>query len=471
MWKNKGITDKIAALSRFQETDYGTTSKELEEIYGRLQRGRNAFATIYNLNVNAVAQISELDLEIKFYIKQLLEIAQDVDASSTRIHEAAVDATEVAAVVAGRHEDLTNTILEVSESSSHVLKKIETGQGELTYIRDLSNNTIEISEKMHNDMDTLSDVIQEMIRLVDGINDISEQTNLLSLNASIEAARAGEAGKGFAVVADEIRSLADETQGLTANMGTFIEGVRTASAKSVESVKQAIDALKTVNEKIMDVWKLNEENEKHVADITESIGNLAAVSEEISSSMVEIEARSAEIEGACKTLSEDSTRVNEIGNSSADSLKTLETIETGVDDLLVKMGKMSTDPFYSLTRDELCSYLDKAITAHNNWVNKLKGIVDSHTIVPFQIDGTKCHFGHFYSSIELQIPALKTIWDKIGTEHKELHQMGSRIIQCLFDQEDGEANRLYSQVKEKSIELTGMLEKLKTMVPAKSSEF
>lgn len=461
----------ISSLSKLSPIDYSSEGAEVENIYKRLVQGKNAFATVYGLNVDAVAQISALDMEIKFYIDRLLQVASMVEASSKSIYDAATDATEVAEVVSDRHEDLTNTILEVSESSANVLAKIEIGQGELSNIRELSNDTISISEIMHHDMNTLADVIGEMTKVIDGINAISAQTNLLSLNASIEAARAGEAGKGFAVVADEIRALADETQNLTTNMGKFVEGVRSASSKSVESVEKAIEALKSVNEKITDVWRINEENEKHVADITNSISNLAAVSEEISSSMIEIEARSTEIEENCKGLSEGATELNLVGNKSAASLKPIEVIETGVDNLLKKMGKMSVDPFYALSRDELIAYLTKAIDAHQTWINKLEEIVESHCVVPFQIDGNKCHFGHFYNSIEPPIPELKAIWKKIGEEHRELHQLGSRIIRCLFDENNHEVETLFSSAKSKSEELIGLLEQIKSLVPNSSSDF
>lgn len=469
MGKKIKVTDAISALSQLQSADYESVNQDLKNMYARLQNGRDAFASVYDLNVNAVAKISALDLEIKFYVEKLLEVAESVAMSSKGIYEAATDATEVAGVVSGRHEDLTNTILEVSEASTNVLSKIENGQNELTDIRKLSDKTLAASETMGADMNNLSDVIEEMTKVIESINAISSQTNLLSLNASIEAARAGEAGRGFAVVADEIRSLADETKNLTTTMGEFIEGVRAASTKSVESVGLAIESLKAVDEKITGVWQLNEENEKHVAAITGSISNLAAVSEEISSSMNEIEARSSEIEEACKILSENADSLNEIGKNSADALKPLSGIETNVDQLLARMGKMSEDPYYALNQDELCAYLDGAISAHKGWVARLKSIVDSKEICPFQLDGNKCHFGHFYNSIEPPIPELKDIWERIGKEHRELHQSGSEILKCIFNEEYDRAYQLYGASEKKSVELIELLEKLKGMVPKQSS--
>lgn len=453
----------LHSLSDMQNVDY-SESPVLDDIHNRLVKGRDTFAGIYELDVNAVSEISELDLEIKFYTEQLMKIANSFSEATGSIYLAASDSTQVASVVAERHEDLTNTIITVSEESGNVYKKIDSSQQSLTEIRKLSENTITMSEKMHNDMKQLTKIIDSMNEVIVSINAISSQTNLLSLNASIEAARAGEAGRGFAVVADEIRALADETKKLTDDMGSFVASVQTATEASSTSVENAIESLGEVNTRIKDVWALNEENQKHIAGITESISNLAAVSEEISSSMAEIESRANEIENSCEVLKNDAEAMKEIGNNCTKAVMPLESIEKGVDNILQKMGAMSVDAFYTLSKEELVRYIDGAIVAHKNWLVKLANIIENRVIVPIQIDGTKCKFGHFYYSIEFPSPELKEIWKEIGEKHKALHKMGEKAIAAVFADDIAKASQIHSEATELSKQLVSKLEYIRSAV-------
>lgn len=457
----KSEKNLLVSISNMEHVNY---TSELAQIYSRLLTGRSQFEEVMQDIFQSLMQISSLDLTLSHYSDTLKEISESVASATKLIYDAAAEAYSVAESVSKQHEDLTNTIIELSEESANVYKKIDEGQNELTQIKNMSNDTIHTSRQMGQDMTHLSKVINDMNEVIEGIKMISSQTNLLALNASIEAARAGDAGKGFAVVAEEIRSLAEETQSLTANMSSFVSDIQSASAKSVESVDNTIEALGIVTDKISNVWRFNEESRQHVEKITNNISSLAGISEEITSSMLELENRTSEIENQCSVLNKDTDLLNQHGQEMKEIVSPLQSIEKTLDESAKIMGKMSEDTFYQIEPQTFKNYLDKAILAHKDWLYNLKRIVDEKIIFPLQIDATKCGFGHFYYAINPIQSEIKPIWQGLEEKHKKFHSYGKQVLDALFAQDFDKANKIYEEAYQYSETLIQDLEHIKKML-------
>lgn len=454
--KNTELIDSVAEL---KEADYSKNPK-LGDIYKRLLKGRKQFEVVMDKDISAVMQISSLDLALKQQTDELVNISDEVADSTEIIQKASEESALVAEQVNGQHEDLTKTIIQAAEDTSEVHKKIETGQNELSVIKELSTNTIRESREMQKDMDALLDVLDHMNEVISGINSISSQTNLLALNASIEAARAGEAGKGFAVVADEIRQLAEETQKLTANMGLFVEKIKDASQKSAKSVTTTIDALGTVTEKIGNVWEINDENQQHVSRVNDSISSLAAVSEEISSSMVVLESQTVSIKDQCMQLNDSTQHLRKVSKKMKEVTAPVPEIERLLDEAGKQLGDMTDDAFFRMEYTEFAKYIDKAIKAHQAWLENLKKMVDSHSIQPLQLDATKCGFGHFYYSMTPKTPEIREIWVDIEAKHKKFHEYGKYVKDAILREDYTTAQKQYQEAEAASKELIAKFQKM-----------
>lgn len=418
------------------------------------------FEAAFSNDIQAVMEISSLELSLKHHEKTMTTLSDNVANATAVISDAASESSTIAGQVNEQHEELTNTIIEASEETDNVHKAIESSQEELTTVKELSDQTIEVSKEMQADMNELLNVINHMNEVISGINAISNQTNLLALNASIEAARAGDAGRGFAVVADEIRSLAEETQKLTDKMGTFVAGIKTASEKTNKSTSQTIEVLNIMTEKIVNVWELNDKNQQHLAKVNDNISSLAAVSEEISSSMSEMEAQAQRIEEQCIELKDDTHQMRDTIREMEHVTAPIAGIEKTLDKAARIMGGMTKDPFYDLTNHEFIKYIENAIQAHQTWLAKLKDMVDSRMILPLQQDSSKCGFGHFYYAITPKNPELVAVWKPMEEKHKKFHNFGTDAVKALFNEDYKRAESIYKEAEKYSEDLISDMKKI-----------
>lgn len=438
----------MKAISELKDADY-SREPELSGIYKRLSRGRKEFAEVFDKNIKAVMQISSLDLTMKYQNDKIVDISRRI-ARATETLFGASDGHSMTGHSNNVHEEMTHNIVEVSSAADNVFRKIETAQEELTSIKELSEQTAQMSRSMESDMDALQEVIGHLNEVIEGIETISLQTSLLALNASIEAARAGEAGRGFAVVAGEIRELAEKTQNLTQSMGEFVDNIKDASQKSVSSTRDTIGILDNMTEKINNVWTLNSENREEVSSVSGTISSIAAVSQEISSSMAEME----------NQLRDSTEFMSNVSEDLIEAVKPVVDIEKTLDDTVKQMGTMTEDAFFHLENNEFAQYVNNAITAHRSWLNNLQNMVQKQTILPLQLNSSKCGFGHFYYALTPQIPEILPIWNALGEKHRKFHQYGADVIQAIKNEQFGLAEQLCNEAQQYSTGLISDMEKM-----------
>ena len=164
--KNKKIVNLVQSISEMKEENYAAGSPELQNMYERMSAGRRQLAQVYGEDMQAVMTMSALGLKVGHDTVKMTTTAEDVNTATKAIHDAAAETSSIAEEVRNAHEGLTNTIVDVSEKTTDIYKKIENGQEELTAIRDLSKDAISESTEMKKNMDALMDVINHMNEVI-----------------------------------------------------------------------------------------------------------------------------------------------------------------------------------------------------------------------------------------------------------------------------------------------------------------
>lgn len=434
--KNKKMIEVIAGMKGVGPEG---SSPELTGIHTRLLNGRASFEGVMTNTLTSAMNISNLDLQVSDRVDEISVISDYLSTASTDLNHISSEAAAVTKQVAAAHDLLAQSITEISGNTMECLQAIENSEENVLSIERLSREAEADSKKMQNDMSALLAIIAQMQEVIGSINAISGQTNLLALNASIEAARAGEAGKGFAVVADEIRQLADETRTLTSNMEGFVANIRTASRQSAASVDTTVTALQEINSNLTVIVEGNVENRKRLQDINESLTNIAATSEEISSSMSEVENQAAQLDERVAGVAQEVETLREVSLSLGDVVKQIITIEECLRTTNKEMGRMALDAFYMPSNKVFVENVRNAIEAHKGWLTKLGEMIETGKPEPLQTNDHRCAFGHFYYAVQPKNAEILAIWKDIRELHKQFHANGEKAITALKGQNVEEA--------------------------------
>lgn len=267
-------------------------TQSLGSIVGKIRNSSDTMSSnSYELN-DTSSQTLAANNEISKAVEDVAEGSTGMAASISKINENLLEMSNETKDINASVDEIKNQTTAVQDSSKIMNDKIKSMQ-------DSSHKMDEGISAISKRIETVNTTVDKVSNIVSVIEEISSETNLLSLNASIEAARAGDAGKGFAVVAQEIRVLSDNTNTELENIkqiisslveecrycvqasGTIVED----NAKQKEEIKAVLDEFGSLDEQIQKTAEKADEIEELVTamielndDITKSSNSLTDVS-------------------------------------------------------------------------------------------------------------------------------------------------------------------------------------------------
>jgi len=295
-------------------------SVQHSDVYGELLKMAANLTEIVK-NINSCS--GHLDMASKEIAKSSVDVAKGTDSQMERLEQAATAMNEMTVTVdevAKNAVQASASVDSTSKSTQQGLEMVKMVNEDIIVLVDKIEEVVTVTNNLDNETESIGGIL-------DVINNISEQTNLLALNAAIEAARAGEQGRGFAVVADEVRNLATKTKESTNEIQDMIGRLQSEAKQSVKLMEvmvveaqntmgqsqKASNALASVQQSIDEIKSMN-------SQIATAAEEQAYVSAEINENVVIINDLARDTQSISTANNETAQRLSRLSNNLTESI-------------------------------------------------------------------------------------------------------------------------------------------------------
>ena len=303
------LLDEMGSLAEGDLTVKATVTEDMtgaiaDSINFAVEQLRTLVATINDTSVQVASSAQETQATAMHLADAAEHQAQEINSATDRINEIASSINQVSRNSADSAEVARRSV-QIATNGAGVVRQTIAG---MDSIRDQIQET---SKRIKR----LGESSQEIGSIVELINDISEQTNILALNAAIQAASAGEAGRGFAVVADEVQRLAERSSGATKRIESLVQTIQADTNEAVSSMEQTTSEVVAGARLAEDAGTALGEIEKVSSDLSGLIEGISVAAQEQSHAATDITQTMNTIQSITAQTSQGASQtVQSIGN-------------------------------------------------------------------------------------------------------------------------------------------------------------
>ncbi len=303
------LLDEMGSLAEGDLTVKATVTEDMtgaiaDSINFAVEQLRSLVGTINDTSVQVASSAQETQAVAMHLAEAAEHQAQEINSATDRMHQIAVNISQVSQNSADS-ADVARRSVQIATNGAGVVRQTIAG---MDSIRDQIQET---SKRIKR----LGESSQEIGSIVELINDISEQTNILALNAAIQAASAGEAGRGFAVVADEVQRLAERSSSATKRIESLVQTIQADTNEAVSSMEQTTSEVVAGARLAEDAGTALGEIEKVSSDLSGLIQGISVAAQEQSSAASNITQAMSTIQSITAQTSQGASQTAEsIGN-------------------------------------------------------------------------------------------------------------------------------------------------------------